>query len=147
MERPPPLRPLGTETLGNFRLKDLVERNLLSCWPSSSVGIATGYGLDGPRIESRWRRDFPHLSGPALVPIQPPVQWVPGLPWGRKRPGRDADPSPLLMPRSENRVLLSLTAFVVCRKGETYLHIYLLSFCVFRLIVYLTTLSVFRSIE
>jgi hypothetical protein len=24
----------------------------------SSVGIATRYGLDGPGIESRWRRDF-----------------------------------------------------------------------------------------
>ena len=24
----------------------------------SSVGIATGYGLDGPRIESRWRARF-----------------------------------------------------------------------------------------
>jgi len=32
----------------------------------SSVGIATGYGLDGPEIESRWGRDFPHLSRPAL---------------------------------------------------------------------------------
>ena len=42
--------------------------------PGSSVGIATGYGLDGPEIESRWRRDFPHLSGPALGPTQPPVQ-------------------------------------------------------------------------
>ena len=28
----------------------------------SSVGIATRYGLDGPGIESRWRRDFPHRS-------------------------------------------------------------------------------------
>ena len=28
----------------------------------SSVGIATGYGLDGPEIESRWGRDFPHQS-------------------------------------------------------------------------------------
>jgi hypothetical protein len=27
----------------------------------SSVGIATRYGLDGPGIESRLRRDFPHL--------------------------------------------------------------------------------------
>ena len=36
------------------------------CGPDSSVRIATGYGLDGPGIESRWRRDFPHLSRPAL---------------------------------------------------------------------------------
>jgi hypothetical protein len=27
----------------------------------SSVGIATGYGLDGLGVESRWGRDFPHL--------------------------------------------------------------------------------------
>ena len=44
-----------------------------------AVGIATRYGLDGPEIESRWKRDFPHLSRPSLVPTQPPVQWVPGL--------------------------------------------------------------------
>ena len=50
-----------------------------TCGPDSSVGIATDYGLDGPGIESRWGRDFPHLSRPALGLIQPPVQWVPGL--------------------------------------------------------------------
>ena len=45
----------------------------------SSVGIATRYGLEGPGIESRWGRDFPHLSRPALGPTQSPVQLVPGL--------------------------------------------------------------------
>ena len=39
----------------------LVDRDTL-------VGITTGYGLDGPGIESRWGRDFPHLSRPALGP-------------------------------------------------------------------------------
>jgi hypothetical protein len=63
-------------------------------WAGSVVGIATGYGLDGPGIESRWRRDFPHLSTPAVGPTQPPVQWVPGLSRGKERPERDADPSP-----------------------------------------------------
>jgi hypothetical protein len=45
----------------------------------SIVGLATAYGLDGPMIESRWGRDFPNLSRPALRPTPPPVQWVPGL--------------------------------------------------------------------
>jgi hypothetical protein len=47
--------------------------------PGSSVGIATGYGLDGPRIEPRWGCDFSQTSRPALGPTQPSVQWVPGL--------------------------------------------------------------------
>jgi hypothetical protein len=49
------------------------------CGSSSSDGIATGYGLDGQGTESRWGRDFPHLSRPSLGPTQPPVQWVAGL--------------------------------------------------------------------
>jgi hypothetical protein len=55
--------------------------------PGSVVGIATGYGLDSPGIESRWVRDFPHLSRSALELAEPPVQWVPGLSRGQKAAG------------------------------------------------------------
>ena len=58
----------------------LIKQNYLqACGADSSVGTATGYGLDGPGIESRWGRDFLHLSRPSLGPTQPPVQWVLGL--------------------------------------------------------------------
>jgi len=40
------------------------------CGPGSSVGIATGYGLDGPGIESRWGARFsaPVQTGPGAHP-------------------------------------------------------------------------------
>jgi len=53
----------------------------------SSVGIANGYRLDDPGIESWWRRDFPHTSRPGLWPTQTPVQCVPGLFPGGKAAG------------------------------------------------------------
>jgi len=46
----------------------------------------------GPGIESRWGRDFPHLSRPALGPTQPPVYRV--FPGSKERPGRDAETLP-----------------------------------------------------
>ena len=65
------------------------------CWkrPNSSVGIATGYGLDGPGIESRWGEIFHRPD----LPWGPPSLLYNGyrvFPGGRKRPGRDSDPSP-----------------------------------------------------
>jgi len=46
-------------------------------------GTATRYGLDGPGIESRWRRDFPHLSRPARGTTQPPIPGGGGKAAGR----------------------------------------------------------------
>ena len=114
--------------------------------PGSVVSIATGYGLDGPGIESRWGRDFPHLSrrvlgahpasctmgtgsfpgvksgrgvtlmvrgsnpsGGEIFRTCPNRSWGPPIllynghrvfPRVKERPGRDADPSPLLVPWS-----------------------------------------------
>ena len=72
---------LGSEsTAGSeFYRKRFYQRKIPVNGPGSVVGIATAYRLDGPGIKSRWRRDFPHLSRPALRPTQPPVKWVPGL--------------------------------------------------------------------
>jgi hypothetical protein len=36
--------------------------------PGSSAGIATGYAMDGPGIESWWGRDLSHTSRPVLGP-------------------------------------------------------------------------------
>ena len=47
----------------------------------SSVGIATDYGLDGPRSNFGGDEIF-RQSRPALGPTQHPVKWVPGLSQG-----------------------------------------------------------------
>ena len=44
----------------------LQKRDCTLFYHDRSTGIATCYGLDGLGIESRWGRDFLHLSRPAL---------------------------------------------------------------------------------
>jgi hypothetical protein len=74
-----------------FTWENNIKMNVQEIMLESVVGIATSYGLDGPGIESRWGRDFPHYSMPALRPTQPPLQWVPHFFAEGKGPGRDAD--------------------------------------------------------
>ena len=64
------------------------------CGPDSPVGIATGYGLDGPGIESRWGQNFQHLSRPALAPPSLLYNGYRVFPGVKEQPGHDADPSP-----------------------------------------------------
>jgi len=67
--------------------------------PGSSVGIATGYGLDGLGIESRWEARFstPVQSGPGAHPASCTMGTgsFPGVKSGR---GVTPTPHPLLLP-------------------------------------------------
>ena len=65
------------------------------CGSGSVVGIATGYRLDGPGIESRWgaRVSAPVQTGPGAHPASF-TMGTGSFPGGKERPGRDADPSP-----------------------------------------------------
>ena len=70
-----------------------MERGLVSV-----AGTATGYRLDGPWIESRWRRprfSAPVQTGPgAHLAMSEPHSGYCVFPGGKVRPGRDADPLP-----------------------------------------------------
>jgi hypothetical protein len=72
--------------------------NTTSMNRDSSVGTATGYGLDGrgsiPGRGWEFCSSTP-CPRPALGPTDPPIQWSSGaLSLGVKRPGHDADHSP-----------------------------------------------------
>ena len=63
------------------------------CGLGSVVGITTGYGLDGPGIESQWGQDFPHLSKPALGLPSLMYNGFRVFPGCKEWPRHDADPS------------------------------------------------------
>ena len=92
--------------------------------PGSVVGIATGYGLDGPGIESRWVEIFRTCPD---RPWGPPSllyngYWV--FPGGKERPGRDADPHPLLVLCSrKSRAIPLLYGQYGLYKGVLYLYL------------------------
>jgi len=71
--------------------------------PGTIVGIATGYGLDGPGIEYQWRARFsgtlPNGPGAHPVPYAVGTRSFPGL----KRPGRGVAPTPYLAPRLKKK--------------------------------------------
>ena len=73
-----------------FKLVSIIQISLKLCirgGPGGVVSITTVDGLDSQRIESRWGRDIPQLSKPALGPIQPLLKLVPGLSRGQKGAG------------------------------------------------------------
>jgi hypothetical protein len=79
----PRLEELAASIFCYLMWRELVLSNFNTSLPNldwdSSVGIAAGYGLDGPRIESWYRQDFSQTSRLALGPTQPLVEWVLGL--------------------------------------------------------------------
>jgi hypothetical protein len=96
-----------------FRFYETIFRPIFIVWrytycggPGSSFGIATGYGLDGPGIESRWGARFsaPVQTGPGAHPSSCTGSF-PGVESGR---GVTLTPHHLLVPRSKNRVELYL---------------------------------------
>ena len=86
------------------------------CGSGSVVGIATGYGLEGPGIESRWGRDCPDR------PWGPPSLLYNGyrvFPGGKERPGRDADPSPVQVSWSRKSRTIPLLLLWAVRSVQT----------------------------
>ena len=117
-----PLLPLYTSpyvTSSSWR-PGVYKANTKGCWsgPGSSVGIATGHGLDGPGIESRCGARFsaPVQTGPGAHPACCTIGTgsSPGVKSGR---GVRLTPHPLLVPwswKSRAIPLLPIWAFVAC---------------------------------
>ena len=69
-------------------------------WDGRLVSIATGYGLDGPGIESRCGEIFRTCPDRPWGPPSLLYNVYRVFPGDKKRPGREANPHPLLVPWS-----------------------------------------------
>jgi hypothetical protein len=82
-----------------MKCREFVENYVTISVPGSVVGTATGYGLDGPGIESRFRARFfaPVQTGPGAHPAPCKIGSgsLPGLKNGR---GVTLTPHRLLVP-------------------------------------------------
>jgi len=105
---------------------------LIYCGMGSIVGIASGYGLDRPGIESHWGARFsaPVQTGPGAHPASCTMGTgsFPGVKSGR---GVTLTPHPLLVPwsRKTSTPPMGRTACTMPQclyKGARYLYLYLL---------------------
>ena len=89
--------------------------------PGSSVGIATGYGVDGSGIESRWGTRFsaPVQTGPGAHPDS--CTKGTGSFWGVKSGrGVTLTPHPLLVPWSRKVRAIPLLSLWVVRPVQSF---------------------------
>jgi len=87
--------------------------------PGSSVGIATGYGLDGP-VSNLGRGEIFRTCPDR--PWDPPSLLCNGyrvFPGCKERPGREADPSPLLVPWSRKSRAIPLLPVWAVRRAQS----------------------------
>jgi hypothetical protein len=100
------------------------------------------------RLATGWTVRGSNPGGGEIFRTYPDRPWGPPsllyngyrvFPGGSKRPGRDADPSPPssaeIWKQSSAIPLLSLRAFVICEKCETYLHLKTYSILLDRLLI------------
>ena len=90
---------------------EMCDRNAFTRSKDSSVGIVTGYGMDGLGIESRWGARFssPIQTGSEFLPASYTMDTGP-FP-GVKRPGRGVEHSPPSSTKAKGRVELYLFSY------------------------------------
>jgi hypothetical protein len=91
---------------------------MMQCGPGSVVGIATGYGLDGPGIESRWGARFsaPVHTGPGAHPASC-TTGTGSFPGVKSARGVTLTPHPFLVPCHES---VELYLYSLCRPYGLY---------------------------